>query len=44
MTAEGIDYGDENGTPRAHLGSDAPDYPAAVLLFDADGDVIWQAP
>jgi hypothetical protein len=53
MHAGGISYFDENGNGRAQLGRAkivAPStgaettYPAAVILYDAEGKVIWQAP
>jgi len=45
VDARGIWYKDEDGRLRAQLGTDAePSYPAAVVLYDAEGNVIWQAP
>ena len=50
---EGIAYFDENGELRAQLGvatlttpatGAETHYPAAVVLYDAEGNVIWQAP
>ena len=51
MDANGISYADENGIDRAELGrvevvtqSNAETtYPAQVVLYDADGKVIWSA-
>ena len=53
MSSDGFTYLDENGTIRAELGEvglPAPGtgiqtlYPAAMVLSDAEGKVIWQAP
>jgi len=53
---DGIQNWDENARLRAQMGAarsgtrnfpptgDGYDYPAAVLLLDAEGNVIWQAP
>ena len=52
-TTEGIAYFDEDGSVRARLGAAdlvtpstgaETHYPAAVVLYDAEGNVIWQAP
>jgi len=53
MSAEGIGYFDENGNLRARIGrvelitpstGAETTYPAAVVLYDDEGNVIWQAP
>ena len=53
MTAEGISYFDENDNGRVQLGraeivtpstGAETTYPAAVVLYDAEGNVIWRAP
>jgi hypothetical protein len=53
MGAAGFSYADENGQMRALMGVAelvSPEtgmesrYPAAVVLFDADGNLIWRAP
>ena len=53
MDADGIAYWDENQNVRAKLGrvelttpatGAETAYPAAVVLYDAEGNVIWQTP
>ena len=53
MTPESITYYDEKGRTRTQLGAvefvlpstgAETRFPAAVVLFDADNNVIWQAP
>ncbi len=53
MSDEGITYFDEDHNMRATLGRTeivtpstgaTTTYPAAVVLYDAEGNVIWQAP
>ena len=53
MDSDGFQYVDENGHARATLGTSdlvtpstnaTTHYPAAVVLYDAEGKAIWQAP
>ena len=52
MSASGIRYMDENGNTRARMGAvelttpatgAETRYPAAVVLYTADGTVLWKA-
>lgn len=53
MDADGFGYADENGTTRARLGpaelvtpatGSETRYPAAVVLFEDEGNVLWKQP